>query len=104
MRKPGLILLQEILPDTQASSKDLSVLHKGQSRRQCFRCLSVPLGKLSTYFEQGPVLDRDVNAAQVALNFARSGSVTGREPALCVERQATCSLKYETPPVPEHAC
>jgi putative transposase len=51
----------------------------------------------------GIVLDRDANAAQVILNFARTGQVTGREPALSVESEVTCSLKHETPPIPEHA-
>jgi transposase len=51
----------------------------------------------------GIVLDRDANAAQVILNFARTGQVAGREPALSVESEVTCSLKHETPPIPEHA-
>jgi len=50
----------------------------------------------------GLVLDRDVNAAIVILNFAMTGFVTGREPALSVESKVTCSLKHETPPIPEH--
>lgn len=51
----------------------------------------------------GLVLDRDVNAALVILNFAMTGFVTGREPALSVESKVTCSLKHETLPIPEHA-
>jgi putative transposase len=51
----------------------------------------------------GLVLDRDMNAAFVILNFAMTGCVTGREPALCVESGVTRSLKHETPPIPEHA-
>jgi putative transposase len=51
----------------------------------------------------GLVLDRDVNTAIVILNFAMTGFVTGREPALSVESKVTCSLKHETPPIPEHA-
>lgn len=51
----------------------------------------------------GLVLDRDVNAALVILNFASTGIATGREPALSVESEVTCSLKHETPPTPEHA-
>lgn len=51
----------------------------------------------------GLVLDRDVNAALVILNFAMTGFVTGREPALSVESKVTCSLKHETPPILEHA-
>jgi putative transposase len=51
----------------------------------------------------GLVLDRDVNAALVILNFAMTGFVTGREPALSVESKVTCSLNHETPPITEHA-
>jgi putative transposase len=51
----------------------------------------------------GLVLDRDVNAAIVILNFAMTGFVTGRELALSVESEVTCSLKHETPPILEHA-
>ena len=43
------------------------------------------------------MLDRDVNAALVILNFARTGFVTGREPALSVEGGVTRSSKHETP-------
>ncbi len=51
----------------------------------------------------GLLLDRDVAAALVILNYALTGFVTGREPALSVESKVTCSLKHETPPIPEHA-
>jgi putative transposase len=51
----------------------------------------------------GLVLDRDVNAAIVILNFAMTGFVTGREPALSVESEVICSLKRETPFILEHA-
>ncbi len=51
----------------------------------------------------GLVLDRDVNAALVILNFALTGSVMGREPASSTESEITCSLKCETLPIPEHA-
>ena len=44
--------------------------------------------------------DRDVNAALVILNFALTGFVTGREPALGVEDKVTCPLKHETPTIP----
>ena len=50
------------------------------------------------------LLDWDVNAAFAILNFALTGFVTGREPALSVEEsKVTCSLKHETPPIPEQA-
>jgi len=49
-------------------------------------------------------LDRDVNAAQVILNYALTGFVTGREPISGVESEVARSLKHETPPIPEHAC
>ena len=48
-------------------------------------------------------LDRDVNAALVMLNFAKTSFVTGREPALSVESEVACSLKHETPPILERA-
>jgi putative transposase len=51
----------------------------------------------------GLLLDRDVNAAIVILNFAMTGFVTGREPALSVESEVARSLKHETPPIPVHA-
>lgn len=51
----------------------------------------------------GLALDRDVNAAIVILNFAMTGFVTGREPALSVESEVNRSSKHETPPIPEHA-
>lgn len=51
----------------------------------------------------GLVLDRDVNAALVILNFALTGFVTGREPASSAESEVTYSLKHETPSIPEHA-
>lgn len=51
----------------------------------------------------GLVLDRDVNAAIVILNFAMTGFVTGREPALSVESEVARSMKHETPPIPKAA-
>lgn len=46
-------------------------------------------------------MDRDVNAAVVILNFATSGTVTGREPALGVEGEVTRPLKHEASPISE---
>jgi putative transposase len=51
----------------------------------------------------GLVLGRDENAAKVMLNYALTGFVTGREPALGVESEVARSLKHETPSISEHA-
>lgn len=45
----------------------------------------------------GLVLDRDVNAALVILNYALTGFVTGREPASGVEEKNSFPVKHETP-------
>ncbi|HYX37771.1 MAG TPA: hypothetical protein VE954_32110, partial [Oligoflexus sp.] len=43
------------------------------------------------------ILDRDVNAALVILNYALTGFVTGREPASGVEEKNSFPVKHETP-------
>jgi transposase len=43
------------------------------------------------------ILDRDVNAALVILNYALTGFVTDREPALGVEEKNSFPVKHETP-------
>lgn len=48
----------------------------------------------------GKRLDRDINAATVILNYALTGSVTGREPTLGAEGEVTHPLKHETPLIP----
>ena len=45
----------------------------------------------------GLVLDRDVNAALVILNYALTGFITGREPASGVEEKNSFPVKHETP-------
>ncbi|HYX33808.1 MAG TPA: hypothetical protein VE954_11900, partial [Oligoflexus sp.] len=42
------------------------------------------------------ILDRDLNAALVILNYALTGFVTGREPASGVEEKNSFPVKHET--------
>ena len=51
----------------------------------------------------GLVLDRDVNAALVILNYALTGFVTGREPSSGVEGGVTRPLKHETSTITERS-
>lgn len=80
---------------------------KVKPSQTCSGCGQVAKKELSDRVHDCPscglVLDRDRNAARVILNFALTGMVTGREPALGVEGGIACPLKHETPPIPLHA-
>lgn len=82
---------------------------KVKPSQSCSGCGHVEKKKLSERMHScahcGLVLDRDVNAATVILNYALTGRVTGWEPALCVEDEVTRPLKRETPSIPQQtAC